>query len=104
MLHLFSSTKVKPLSVNLKVNGNKLEQVTTCSYLGVILIDALCSDRQWNIPAAVSPCRNPIRCVISPQSTQRWATRYKCVSWHVTSYVGNVVRIRPYSRHLSATF
>ena len=40
---VFSPTKIKSPSVNLKLNGNKLEQVTrpTCRYLGVIIDDEL---------------------------------------------------------------
>ena len=37
---VFSPAKTKS-SVNLKLNGNKLEQVTTCRYLGVIVDDEL---------------------------------------------------------------
>ena len=38
---VFSSTKPKSSFVNLKLNGNKLKQVTTCRYLGVIIADEL---------------------------------------------------------------
>jgi len=39
---VFSPTKIKSPSISLKLNGNKLEQVTTCRYLGVIVDDELC--------------------------------------------------------------
>jgi len=38
---VFSRTKTKSLPINLKLNGNKLAQVTTCRYLGVIVDNEL---------------------------------------------------------------
>ena len=39
---VFSPTKIKSPSINLTLNGNKLEQVTTGRYLGVLLLMMSC--------------------------------------------------------------
>ena len=35
---MFSPTKTKSCSVNIKLNGDRLEQVSTCRYLGVVVV------------------------------------------------------------------
>ena len=65
----------------------------------------LLSDRQWNTLVDVYPCRNRTRWFCFSGNTRTSpATPRNYVNWHVTSYVGNVGRIRRCSRHLSAIF
>ena len=38
---VFSPTKTKPCSINIKLNGDRLKQVSSCRYLGVVVDDEL---------------------------------------------------------------